>query len=359
MGPDSLTISSFLLRVGSDADYKALSQLYSRLHTERDPDDPPTPLEKLIQQWRSLPDFVEAFVWVVRQDASPELIASARADLVRMEENKHLMQIRIGVLPESRRQGIARRLLTCVVETAERENRRMLIMDTTARIPAGEAFMQRLGAQKGLEAHTNQLKMSDLNRDLVCAWIERASERASGFELGFWDGAYPEEQIEAIAALHEVMNTQPYGSLEVEDFHFTPEHLRQMEQALFASGGERWTLYVREKATGAFAGFTDIFWNPNRPELLQQGGTGVFPAYRNRGLGRWLKAAMLEKVMQDRPQVRLIRTGNADSNAAMLGINRELGFQPYESQAIWQIETEQARRYLEKAVAQVSQVSQV
>ena len=49
-------------------------------------------------------------------------------------------------------------------------------------------------------------------------------------------------------------------------------------------------------------------WNPNRPELLGQGMTGVFPQYRNRGLGRWLKAAMLDKVLKERPQVKYVRT---------------------------------------------------
>jgi GNAT superfamily N-acetyltransferase len=74
--------------------------------------------------------------------------------------------------------------------------------------------------------------------------------------------------------------------------------------------------------------------------------TGVFPQYRNKGLGRWLKAAMLERVMRERPEVKVVRTGNADSNAAMLKINHELGFKPYMASAIWQVELDKVREYL-------------
>lgn len=101
-----------------------------------------------------------------------------------------------------------------------------------------------------------------------------------------------------------------------------------------------WTMQQQENTP------TDVYWHPNRPELLQQGMTGVLPAYRNRGLGRWLKAAMLAKVLSDRPQIAIIRTSNADSNAAMLKINRELGFQPYLVQIEWQVTTEQVAAYL-------------
>jgi mycothiol synthase len=85
---------------------------------------------------------------------------------------------------------------------------------------------------------------------------------------------------------------------------------------------------------------------PTRAEFVFQGNTGVFPAYRNRGLGRWLKAAMLEKVVRERPQVRFVRTDNADVNAPMLKINNKLGFEPYLAETFWQVETEKVQAYL-------------
>jgi len=172
--------------------------------------------------------------------------------------------------------------------------------------------------------------------------------RAEDFDLLFWTGPYPKEHIEAIAELHNVINHQPRGTLEVKDIYFTPDHVRAIEHQAFANGSERWSLYAREKATGKLAGFTQVYWHPNRPTLLQQSFTGVFPEYRNRGLGRWLKIAMLEKVMSQKPHIRFVRTDNANSNAAILRINTLLGFKHYSSSTTWQVELSTVTEYLNR-----------
>lgn len=97
------------------------------------------------------------------------------------------------------------------------------------------------------------------------------------------------------------MNSAPRDELQMEDFTFTPTMLQEADQNLLATHTERWSLHARENATGKLAGFTAVFWHPDRPHILIQGDTGVFPEYRGVGLGRWLKAAMLEKVLRERP----------------------------------------------------------
>ena len=349
MQSTEIEIKSFDPRNASDQEYIAANTFNNLVRAENLPDDPPIPLDEAVRGWRNIPNFVQVFAWGITPKNVTRLIASANVAFMLTDENRHIGEMQIEVLPEFRRQGLARQLLVRIAEQAELAQRRLLIAGTSERIPAGEAFMHRLGAHKGLEAHTNQLKVADLDRALVREWIEHAQTRAAAFDLGFWDGDYPEADIQAIAELAQVMNSAPRGDLQVDDFQYTPEQLRQMEKADRERGVQRWTMFVREHATSKFVGFTQVFWHPNRPEILQQGGTGVFPAFRNHGLGRWLKAAMLDKILQERPQVKFIRTGNADSNAAMLKINFELGFKPYVSKAIWQIEVAQVQAYLQAA----------
>ena len=66
-----------------------------------------------------------------------------------------------------------------------------------------------------------------------------------------------------------------------------------------------------------------------------------FSSARGRGLGKWIKAAMLEHIRKVHPEAQWITTENADSNAPMLKINRELGFRPYQSESLWQVPVDQ------------------
>ena len=340
-----LSIEPLDLKTASDAELALVHDFFSKMRAERHPDDPPITLAENLARWRSLPPFIRLSGFGAWTPDHSALVALGTVVVVDMEANQRLAQAELEVLPEYRRQGLGKQLLGRLAEVAQREGRSLLLMGTHGRVPAGEAFMERLGGHKGLEGHTNQLDLQDLDRGLLGRWLDQAAGLADDFELGLWDGEYPESQLEEIARLYEVMNSQPRGTLSTEDFHFTPEQVRQMQRQILVTGADHWTLYVRDRATGALAGFTDVAWNPNRPELLQQGNTGVFPQYRNRGLGRWLKAAMLDKVLREWPQVRYVRTHNADSNAAMLRINHELGFRPYSSSAMWQVEVARALDY--------------
>jgi mycothiol synthase len=343
---NTIQIQPFNLKDASLAEYAALNRHTNAIRRERLPDDPAVPLEETIQQLKNIPPFVALKMWCTWVPGQTEIVAQSNVALMRTDENQHMAQFELTVQPEYRRRGLGRQLLTQVAEAAQTDNRRLLITETVDRIPAGEAWMTRLGAQKELEAHVNQLSLADLERGLVERWIAQANPLAGEFELGLWEGPYPEGQLAAVAQLMELVNQQPMGDLEIEDMHMTPEQLRQMEQMIFSRGYQRWTFYVTEKATGKFVGYTETAWNPNRPEVLRQDMTGVFPEYRKRGLGRWLKAAMIAKVLKERPEVKYIRTGNADTNAAMLKINHELGFKPYMASTLWQIELQHVFEYL-------------
>lgn len=125
----------------------------------------------------------------------------------------------------------------------------------------------------------------NLDLKLLKEWLDKGRRLTEEFELDLWVGRYPEEELADIALLMDVMNQQPFDDLEIEDIRFTPERVREIEEGRLAGGTKAWTMYVRDRQTGKLAWYTAVHISPNRPQQLSQGDTGVFPAYRGRGLG--------------------------------------------------------------------------
>ena len=139
----------------------------------------------------------------------------------------------------------------------------------------------------------------------------------------------------------EVMNTAPRGDLKFDDWKITPTMVASW-QGMTEVSGDNCLLYAAEQLkSGELVGYTEVFWHPERAALVYQGATGVRPDHRGQGLGKWLKAAVLLDLPAHNPAGQRLRTGNADSNAAMLGINRALGFAPVFGRTEWQGQTEE------------------
>ncbi len=343
------TIKPFEVQTASDAEFAAALTLSNLIRAETNPDDPPRTLLSLRKSWQGYALFEKekSSLWVIQNN--DEHLAHLWTLVNYYDDNRHLMNIELHVHPQHRQKGLAKRLLELALEVARREERTHIISWTHSTIPVGSIVAEKIGAKRGLEGHTNQLELAELDRELITKWIKDARQTAKEFALDFWLGAYPENELADIANLHSVMSTEPRGELEIEDWQVKSEDLREGEAYNKAVGVERWVTYVRHVPSGELAGYSATYYEAeNNALVVHQGDTGVLPKYRGHGLGKWLKAAMLEKILCERPQVKFIRTGNADSNAPMLAINHALGFKPYIAWIDWQLEIKVLEVYLTK-----------
>jgi GNAT superfamily N-acetyltransferase len=134
----------------------------------------------------------------------------------------------------------------------------------------------------------------------------------------------------------------------MNDFSITEEEVRESEKVREAIGREAWTVVARRKSDGAWAGFHDVSYISSEPQTVWVGATGVRPEHRGFALGKWLKAAVTLRILDERPDVTEIRTGNADSNDAMLGINKQMGYRPFIAQTTWELSVDAAESWLRK-----------
>lgn len=324
----------------------ALNAFDNLMHQEQWPEDPPRSIAETLGPWRFVPEYLDLHQRVAWADHGTRVVGRGYIHIGRYLENPHMADFDIYILPAMRRQGIARALLKDIAEVAHREDRQLLLVSTDRAIPAGLEFVLRLGAREGVESHTNQLDLQELNLTLVEEWCHTGRQKGRRYQLETWDGAYPLEQLEAVSEIKYVMNNAPTDSLELEEFQWSAEHLQQEDRMLAQRGVSRWTMVVRHLASGELAGFTELYWNPLHPETAEQGHTAILPRYRRRGLAQWLKGEMLQKILDQRPEIKRIRSNVADSNVLMLRINRRLGFKPYKTWTTWQIDLERVVAYL-------------
>ncbi|HUS14242.1 MAG TPA: GNAT family N-acetyltransferase, partial [Chloroflexia bacterium] len=216
-------IQVFDPHAATPAEWEALTAFKNTLQAERFPDDPPRSLEFRMGQLRNLPPMFGTRLWGAWASDHTVLLGSAFMVIPNTEDNRHLAQFEIEVLPQWRGSGLGRALLALIAAEAAGAGRTLMMSTSSAAVPAGSAFLSRIGATVGLTGHTNQLDLADLDHDLLRRWQGAAPERAPGFRLGLWEGAYPEDELPAIVDLMAVTNDEPLGDLEVEAFQFTAE----------------------------------------------------------------------------------------------------------------------------------------
>lgn len=194
---------------------------------------------------------------------------------------------------------------------------------------------RRRGLGRALPTRQSRLELAGVDPDLVARWLIRPAGGPDRPHI--WDGPIPGEYLERMADLMMVMNSAPKGELEMDDWRITPEMIRGWEANAAESGERELLIAVEDTRSGELVGYTDVSWAPERASIVHQGSTAVRPAARGQGLGKWLKAAMLDHLVHNAPEARVIQTNNAEENAAMLGINVALGFKPWVAITEWQL----------------------
>jgi mycothiol synthase len=133
-----------------------------------------------------------------------------------------------------------------------------------------------------------------------------------------------------------MLNTMPWEEMDHGDIVVTPAQMAEWYTRMKMQGTLEYTMLTREP-DGVISGITDMNFAPYRAHIIHQGFTGVRSEAQGRGLGKWLKAAMLLHVREIYPNLEWVVTENAGSNGPMLAINTKMGFKQYRAGTEYQI----------------------
>jgi mycothiol synthase len=309
-----------------------------RWHEESWPEDPYRP-DWLEESELGRPDPFTIHKRFVRvrggQIVSVLLLDAAAPASPEYATNRHLVYASSYVLPEQRRHRLAADWLSTMVEVMDDLGATVATM--SAHEEPGFEFLRWLGAAPRYSERYNRIDLRTVDWDMVETWVAEGQERSPGATLERYLERIPEDRLAEITEVTtKLLNTIPLEDLDHGAIIFTPEMYGDWTQRLDASGGRHHTVLVREP-DGSVSALTDVLKYPHEEGYVRQLFTGVDPAARGRGLGKWIKAAMLLQVRELHPETIYITTENAGSNAAMLAINDRLGFRTYRESTSYQI----------------------
>jgi mycothiol synthase len=251
------------------------------------------------------------------------------------EKNRHLMSASWAVAREFRRRGVGSLWLPIVLELMDRHGCTLLTLGSDEE--SGHAFLKSIGAQPKMADRESRLQLAEVDWGQVGRWIADGASRNPDTALELYDEHIPEAMWEDYAKqFSRLLNTIPVDDLEIGEVVITAEVMAEWYERLDRAGEFMHGVLTRER-DGSMSAITNMKWSPHTPELLDQQFTGVDPKARGRGLGKWIKAAMLDHMRKLHPEARYVSTWNAFSNAAMLGINNALGFKLYRAGLQYQI----------------------
>ncbi|WP_239082198.1 GNAT family N-acetyltransferase [Actinoplanes teichomyceticus] len=297
------------------ADYYQLALADAR--TER-PDDPEPTYEAAIGRLRTP---LTALGRCVHRAAYADgrLVGLISAGLPE-DENVEQAVVDVKVHPDHRRRGIGTTLLRTLLPTLASERRTLLAGWGLIEGKSGASWAKRRGFRVVYRQVLQGLDVVATDREL---WRVAAPE---GYRTVQWVGTAPAELLASYAEARSAIHDMPSADWSYRPPTWTPERIRRAEAELRERNVEQRVVAAVHEETGTAVGLTELEFYPHRPDFGYQQETAVLAGHRGRGLGRLMKARMMDWVVQERPGTTHVWTTTADDNVHMRRVNEQIGY---------------------------------
>jgi GNAT superfamily N-acetyltransferase len=250
-------------------------------------------------------------------------------------DNTHLGYVEVTVGPESRGQGLGRQLLEAGIDLV-RAAGKSLVLAESHNTPAALALGASLGFERAQTALNRRHDLIALDWGALDRDYALAVSGAADYDLLRLEGPTPDDLLDGVVTMTAAINDAPLDALEVEDEVFSPERVRAFERGQQARGRRVYRLVARHRSTGELAGHTLVSVDRDHPGFALQYDTSVMRSHRGHRLGLLLKIEMLRWLGDAEPQLRVLDTWNAATNAYMIAVNEQLGYRVIGEGIEWQ-----------------------
>ncbi len=248
-----------------------------------------------------------------------------------------------GVLRAHQRRGVATALLRALLALMQAHGKSVATLKT--HLSEGHAFLRAIGAEERHRAIENRMAFAGLDWQALARWRAEGFAPAHGLRAEVHAGRVPFERLATLMApMSALLDDAPTTNLDRPPLRYDLEGYHTWYAELNRRGGEHFLVLLL--AGDELAAVCDANWSQRVPDRMYQNLTAVARPWRGKGLAKGVKAAMLQLVRERHPEVTLAVTSNAEVNAPMLAINRQLGFAPHRHDGLYQIGTESLRNFL-------------
>jgi GNAT superfamily N-acetyltransferase len=226
------------------------------------------------------------------------------------------------VRADARRQGIGTLLLQQIHALMHALDKSVLTL--SAHTGAGHGFLTHAGAAAKNSSVESRARLAGIDWACLRAWERAALDLGLVFEC--YAGRVPRDMLVSLLPAFTALSSDlPLGELETAPIRIEIESYDRWYESMERTEAAHHLVLLRDQ-DGAVVAMSEASWDNRNPKTAYQAFTAVARPWRGRGLARAVKGAVLRQIRSFHPGVEDMRTNNAESNAAMLSVNRQLGF---------------------------------
>lgn len=219
----------------------------------------------------------------------------------------------------------------------------------SAYMESGDRFVQHLGGIQTCKFSGMRLELKNVDWKMVDQWLEIPSKNDTGWSVETHTKVTDQfitDVLDLSFAIHnDLININ----------HNDTKILMEAEEKGWRDSGKYLEKFMKhyycllvKDSDGKTIGYTEAGIGHEDNTKLSQYVTGVAKEHRGKGVGKYLKALMLDLVRTKHPEVTYITTGNNDMNAPMLDINTKLGFVKTDSETGYKLSIDDAIKRIDK-----------